>query len=167
MRANNKQDDFDATSVGPESKVPVDIDGKRVTVVVGEINREEEYNPSHTHYMRTRDGFMLVYSVSSREQFNEVTEWKNKILTAKDTNEAPIVIVGTHRDHDKDSRAVTAEEGKAMADKLNCPFFDVNASCFEEVNAAFITLARMVIRKRNEKNKTDKKGSKEHDCVLM
>ena len=109
---------------------------------------------------------MLVYSVSSREQFNEATEWKNKILTAKDTNEAPIVIVGTHRDHDKDSRVVTAEEGKTMADKLNCPFFDVDASCFDEVNAAFITLAGMVIRERNEKNKKAK-GSKEHDCVLM
>lgn len=170
LSLREQKDDFDATSVGPESKVKVDVDGKKVTVVVGEIIREEGDNPTHTHYMRNADGFMIVYSASSREQFNEVTEWTNKILTAKDTNEAPIAIVGTHRDKDKDARVVTAEEGKSMADGLNCLFFDVNATCSDEVNTVFTTLVRMVIRERSEVNKADKKkgkGSKDHDCVLM
>lgn len=156
--------------MGPESKVEVDVDGKKVTVVVGEIVREEEDNPVHTLFIRKADGLMVVYSVSSREQFNEITKWKDKILTAKGADEVPIAIVGTHRDQDKDARVVTVEEGRTMADGLKCPFFDVDAACFEQVNAAFLALVRMVISKRSERNKTDKKkgkGPKERDCVLM
>ena len=130
-----------------------------------------EENTAMTYqYLRAGDGFMIVYSASSREQFNEVAEWKNKILAAKDADEAPIVIVGTNRDFENDARAVTTEEGKSMADGLNCPFFDVNATFSDEVNTAFTTLVQMVIREKNEKNKADKKkgkGSKDHDCVLM
>ena len=163
----HKQEDCDTTSVGPESKVDVDIDGKKVTVIVGELQRDEEYNPTQTHYLRSGDGFIVPYSVSSREQFNAIPEWKNKILAAKETDKVPIVIVGTYRDKDENMRVVTVEEGKEMAERLNCGFFDVNSTRFDEVNAAFIALARMILQERSEKNKKKGKESKEHDCVLM
>lgn len=168
--SKHKQEDCDTTSVGPESKVEVDTDGKKVTVIVGELQRDEEYSPTQTHYIRSGDGFIVPYSVSSREQFNAIPEWKNKILAAKETDKVPIVIVGTYRDKDENTRVVTAEEGNEMAERLNCGFFDVNSTRFDEVNAVFITLARTILQERNEKNKTDKKKgkeSKEHDCVLM
>ena len=153
--------------MGPESKVDVDIDGNKVTVVVGELQRDEEYIPTQTHYLRSGDGFIVPYSVSSREQFNAIPEWKNKILAAKETDKVPIVIVGTYRDKDENMRVVTVEEGKEMAERLNCGFFDVNSTRFDEVNAAFIALARMILQERSEKNKKKGKESKEHDCVLM
>lgn len=153
--------------MGPESKVDVEIDGKKVTVIVGELQRDEEYNPTQTHYIKSGDGFIVPYSVSSREQFNAIPEWKNKILAAKETDKVPIVIVGTHRDKDENTRVVTVEEGKEMTERLNCGFFDVNSTRFDEVNATFITLARTILQERNEKNKKKGKESKEHDCVLM
>ena len=153
--------------MGPESKVDVDIDGNKVTVVVGELQRDEDYIPTQTHYLRSGDGFIVPYSVSSREQFNAIPEWKNKILAAKETDKVPIVIVGTYRDKDENMRVVTVEEGKEMAERLNCGFFDVDSTCFDEVNAAFIALARMILQERSEKNKKKGKESKEHDCVLM
>ena len=160
--------DYDPCTEEPKKELVVD--GKKVTVTLLVTYGLEEYTAMTYQYLKAGDGFMILYSVSSREQFNQVTEWTNKILTAKDTNEAPIAIVGTHRDNDKDARVVTAEEGKSMADGLNCLFFDVNATCSDKVNTVFTTLVRMVIRERSEVNKADKKkgkGSKDHDCVLV
>ena len=160
--------DYDPCTEEPKKELVVD--GKKVTVTLLVTYGLEEYTAMTYQYLKAGDGFMILYSVSSREQFNQVTEWTNKILIAKDAYEAPIVIVGTNCDFENDARAVTTEEGKSMADGLNCPFFDVNATCSDEVNTVFTTLVGMVIREKNEKNKADKKkgkGSKDHDCVLM
>jgi GTPase KRas len=45
-------------------------------------------------YMRTAQGFLIVYSVTSASSFHEVSQSREEILRVKDADNVPIVIVG-------------------------------------------------------------------------
>jgi hypothetical protein len=45
-------------------------------------------------YIRDVQGFLIVYSVTSQSSFHEVSQFWNQILSAKDADKVPIVIVG-------------------------------------------------------------------------
>ena len=45
-------------------------------------------------YMRTGQGFLIVYSVTSPSSFHEVSQFRDQILRVKDADKVPIVIVG-------------------------------------------------------------------------
>ena len=45
-------------------------------------------------YMRTGQGFLIVYSVTSLSSFHEVSQFRDQILRVKDADTVPIVIVG-------------------------------------------------------------------------
>ena len=55
---------------------------------------QEEYSAMRDQYMRTGQGFLIVYSVTSPSSFHEVSQFRDQILRVKDADNVPIVIVG-------------------------------------------------------------------------
>lgn len=51
-------------------------------------------------YMRTGEGFLLVYSITSRQSFEEIMTFQQQILRVKDKDYFPIIIVGNKCDLD-------------------------------------------------------------------
>jgi GTPase KRas protein len=49
-------------------------------------------------YMRTGEGFLLVYSITSRESFEEIRTFQQQILRVKDKDIFPMVVVGNKLD---------------------------------------------------------------------
>jgi GTPase KRas protein len=45
-------------------------------------------------YMRTGQGFLLVYSVTSRASFEEVNIFRDQIMRVKESSSVPLVLVG-------------------------------------------------------------------------
>ncbi len=43
-------------------------------------------------YLRKGQGFLLVYSITSRESFEEIPGFMEKMLRAKDTKQVPTVV---------------------------------------------------------------------------
>ena len=78
--------------------------------------------------MREGKGFLLVYSVTSRSTFDEVSNLKEKILRAKDVNDVPMVLVGNKCDLD-DLREVNEAEGQELAASWGsgCTFMETSA----------------------------------------
>jgi GTPase SAR1 family protein len=54
---------------------------------------QEEYSAMRDQYMRTGQGFLIVYSCTSPSTFHEVSQFRDQILRVKDADSAPIVIV--------------------------------------------------------------------------
>jgi GTPase SAR1 family protein len=52
--------------------------------------------------MRTGEGFLCVYSITSRNSFEEITTFHQQILRVKDKDYFPIIIVGNKSDLDGD-----------------------------------------------------------------
>jgi GTPase SAR1 family protein len=48
--------------------------------------------------MKYGDGFLLVYSIESRQSFNELEIFYQQILRMKDSESFPMIIVGTKCD---------------------------------------------------------------------
>jgi GTPase KRas protein len=49
-------------------------------------------------YIRDGEGFMLVYSITQRESFEEMTSVYDNILRVKDRDSVPAVLVGNKCD---------------------------------------------------------------------
>lgn len=49
-------------------------------------------------YMRTGEGFLLVFAVNSVKSFDDIVVYREQILRVKDTEEVPMVLVGNKCD---------------------------------------------------------------------
>lgn len=67
-------------------------------------------------YMRTGEGFLLVYSINSRQSFEEITTFQQQILRVKDKDYFPMVVVGNKCDLENE-REVT-RQGMTIAPSL-------------------------------------------------
>jgi len=49
-------------------------------------------------YMRTGEGFLLVYSITSRNSFEEISTFHQQILRVKDQDTFPVIVVANKCD---------------------------------------------------------------------
>ena len=110
-------------------------------------------------WMRDGRGFLLVYNITSRPTFEEVSNLYDRILRTKDSNKVPMVLVGNKCDLESE-RAVQTEEGKALAHKWGCAFFETSAKakinnedCFFEAVREIRKFEALANRMPNKKKK--------------
>jgi len=110
---------------------------------------QEEYSAMREQYMRTGEGFLLVYSITSRQSFDEIQTFEQQILRVKDKDYFPIILVGNKCDLEGD-RQVSREEGQEMARRFNCKFIETSAKSRVNVDNAFYELVREIRRYNRE-----------------
>jgi GTPase SAR1 family protein len=74
------------------------IDDEVALLDVLDTAGQEEYSAMREQYMRTGEGFLLVYSIISRQSFEEITTFQQQILRVKDKDYFPMVVVGNKCD---------------------------------------------------------------------
>lgn len=57
--------------------------------------------------MRTGEGFLLVYSITSRQSFEEIKTFQQQILRVKDKDYFPMIVVGNKCDLDGEREVST------------------------------------------------------------
>ena len=78
------------------------IDDEVALLDVLDTAGQEEYSAMREQYMRTGEGFLLVYSITSRQSFEEILTFQQQILRVKDRDYFPIIIVGNKCDLDSE-----------------------------------------------------------------
>ena len=78
------------------------IDDEVALLDVLDTAGQEEYSAMREQYMRTGEGFLLVYSINSRQSFEEISTFQQQILRVKDKDYFPIIIVGNKCDLDNE-----------------------------------------------------------------
>jgi GTPase KRas len=63
-------------------------------------------------YMRTGEGFLLIYSITSRKEFEEAVVIHQQILRVKDRDYFPMILVGSHCDQEYEREV--GQEGAAL-----------------------------------------------------
>lgn len=76
---------------------------------------QEEYSAMREQYMRTGEGFLLVYSITSRQSFEEITTFQQQILRVKDKDYFPMVVVGNKCDLEGERQVTRQGENGAPA----------------------------------------------------
>lgn len=69
-------------------------------------------------YMRTGEGFLLVYSITSRQSFEEIVTFQQQILRVKDKDYFPIIVVGNKCDLDAERQVSTEGSSHLFLPKL-------------------------------------------------
>lgn len=99
------------------------IDDEVALLDVLDTAGQEEYSAMREQYMRTGEGFLLIYSITSRQSFEEIMTFQQQILRVKDKDYFPIIVVANKCDLEKE-RAVT-EQGTSSHHTItitNIPF---------------------------------------------
>jgi len=107
-------------------------------------------------YMRTGEGFLLVYSITSRNSFEEISTFHQQILRVKDRDTFPVIVVANKCDLEYE-RQVGMNEGRDLAKHFGCRFIETSAKQRINVDEAFSQLVRE-IRKYNREQASGRPG---------
>lgn len=129
---------------------------------------QEEYSAMRDQYMRTGQGFLLVYSITSRTSFDEIAKFRDQILRVRDSDVAPLVLVGNKSDL-QEERQVTSQEGQDLASRWRIPFFESSARLRTNIEEVFIQLIREIRKESLPKGgvRTSFKDKRNKKCLLL
>lgn len=134
---------------------------------------QEEYTALRDQWIRDGEGFVLVYSITSRSSFTRIQRFHSQIQRVKESASAgsptgasylssptysspptlsgpvPVMLVGNKSDKVTE-REVSAQEGLALARELGCEFVEASAKNCVNVEKAFYDVVRLLRRQRQQ-----------------
>lgn len=152
------------------------IDQQSCMLEVLDTAGQEEYTALRDQWIRDGEGFVLVYSITSRASFNRINKFYNQIRRVKESAVSgspsgasylaspistvpgsplpvPVMLVGNKSDKAME-RAVSTQEGQALAKELGCEFVEASAKNCINVEKAFYDVVRMLRQHRQKQQGT-------------
>lgn len=162
---DNFLEEYDPT-IEDSYRKQVVIDQKTALLDILDTAGQEEYSSMQDQWMREGKGFLLVYSITSRGTFDEISVFKEKILRAKDMDSVPMVLVGNKCDLEGE-RQVSMDEGKQKAAEWGCPFMEVSAKEKLKNEECFFEVVREIRKKDSPAPASGSGGGKKKPCIIL
>ncbi|KAJ1562077.1 Ras GTPase [Nowakowskiella sp. JEL0078] len=137
-------DEYDPT-IEDSYRKQCEIDGEIAIFDILDTTGQEEYSAMRREYSRNGEGFLLVYSITSRASFEEIRGFYRAILSVKNRDWFPVVLVGNNCDLEL-KRAVRTHEGRELARDLGCKFLETSHRKKINVDEAFFGVVREIRR---------------------
>ncbi|KAJ5078100.1 ras gtpase-related [Anaeramoeba ignava] len=130
---------------------------------------QEEYSSLRSHHFQNGDGFLLVYSCDNRKSFEEIGEFRDEIIRAKDDDDVPIVLLANKCDLPKTDQQVSKKEGQDLAKSYGYSFLETSAKSVINIEESFAQCVREIRKKRavNNAPQSTTGGKKKKKCYLM
>lgn len=121
------------------------VGGKRLKLTIWDTAGQERFRTLTTSYYRNAQGIILVYDVTRRETFINLSEIWSREVNLYSTNQNCVkMVVGNKVDRDSE-RAVSREEGLAFAKEHGSLFLECSARTRENVEKCFQELAEKIM----------------------
>ena len=124
----------------------------------------EDSNTLRETYVKGRDCYIFMYGVEDRTTFDEINNIYQDTLRISKSNSISAIIIANKCDLDQESREVSFEEGKQLADSLNASFLETSAKTGLRINEAFQIAIDKAAEKHPETNSNQKKKGL---CLLI
>ena len=137
------------STIGVDFKIKtIEIEGKTVKMQVWDTAGQERFRTITASYYRGSNGVIIVYDVTDRESFDHVNFWMKEVdrLASPDVCR---LLVGNKTDL-TDKRAVTTEEGQALATQYGVAFLETSARDNQNVEQAFMKMAATMQKKQGQ-----------------
>ncbi|OXU27243.1 hypothetical protein TSAR_002213 [Trichomalopsis sarcophagae] len=183
---NHFVDEYDPT-IEDSYRKQVVIDGETCLLDILDTAGQEEYSAMRDQYMRTGEGFLLVFAVNSAKSFEvlnlqplfsnakcisrksrvlcvnhyvqDIGTYREQIKRVKDAEEVPMVLVGNKCDLQQ-SWAVNMTQAREVARQYGVPFVETSAKTRMGVDDAFYTLVREIRKDKEQRGKEKRKRMK-------
>ncbi|CAB3261885.1 unnamed protein product [Arctia plantaginis] len=131
-----------------------EVDGQWCILDVLDTAGQEEFSAMREQYMRKGDGFLLVYSVTDKQSYENIRHFHTQILRVKDRETYPMLLAANKVDlvH---VRAVSEDAGRELARSLGAPYVETSAKEPPlNIDAAFHELVRIIRNHPQQEEKT-------------
>ncbi|EDR26334.1 hypothetical protein, conserved [Entamoeba dispar SAW760] len=147
------------------NKKLLDLDGEQYVLEILHTAGTEQFTAMRDLYMKIANGFVLVYSITERSTYNSLDTIYNQIVKIRDTKDVPIIVVGNKCDLES-QRAVSQDDGKALADKYGADFLEVSVKYQIRISDILTTLIKR-INSSNDSKKPDHGPDHRSHCSLV
>ncbi|KAK8789663.1 hypothetical protein JH06_0658 [Blastocystis sp. subtype 4] len=145
------------TTIGIDYRTKVEtIDDKLCKLEIWDTAGQERFRAVTKSYLRDVSGVLLVFDITTRDSFNNVSTWIHQIEESG-AEDVCCILIGTHGDL-QDKRTVSDEEIQECASSLNYSFFVTSAVDGTNVVEAFRALAKLILNK-SKKDEKEIKGT--------
>uniref|UniRef100_A0A1I7RU31 small monomeric GTPase n=2 Tax=Bursaphelenchus xylophilus TaxID=6326 RepID=A0A1I7RU31_BURXY len=138
------------------------IDGETCLLDILDTAGQEEYSAMRDQYMRTGEGFLLVFALNELKSFENIIHYREQIRRVKDSEEVPMVLVGNKCDLPQ--RAMDQRQIDELARTFGVPYEQTSAKTRVGVDDAFHALVREI---RKHKEKQREKPKKKRKCTIL
>ena len=123
--SNTFSDDTTST-VGVEFvSSEVTIDGKNIKLQIWDTAGQERFRAIAKNYFHSAAGVILVFDLTSRKSFDDLTQWMNDVHQHCDQN-IVVTLVGNKCDL-KDDRCISENEAKDFAESHHLEYIETSA----------------------------------------
>ena len=138
--------------------------GLRLRLQIWDTAGQERFQTITPQYYRDAMGIVLAYDITNERSFKNVSRWIKDISANTERGKIEMILVGTKVDL-TDSRQVSLEESKALADSLSIAHFEVSSLTGERVREAFAHIADLIIE--NTFSVANSLSGERHDSFLL
>ncbi|KAI6229128.1 (pine wood nematode) hypothetical protein [Aphelenchoides fujianensis] len=138
------------------------IDDETCLLDILDTAGQEEYSAMRDQYMRTGEGFLLVFALNELKSFENIQHYREQIRRVKDSEEVPMVLVGNKCDLSQ--RAMDQRQIDELARSFGIPYEETSAKTRVGVDNAFHALVREI---RKHKDKQQAKPKKKRKCTIL
>ena len=156
--SDNKFTKHQMSTVGIDFKIKViEYKTKQIKLIIWDTAGQERFRNITNQYYNGADGIILIYDVTNRNSFNNVTYWINQITSKSDRTKIGLILVGNKTDDEK-SRVITKEEGEILGKNNEIDFMETSAFTNYNIDECFDCVIDQIIKKKGiviEQNKTE------------
>ena len=148
----NVWDDSFVPTIGVDFKLKtLEVNGKKVKLQIWDTAGQERFKNITASYYRGGNGVLVVYDITERESFDNLTSWLIEIEKNANKNVYKLLI-GNKCDLE-DKRKVTYQEGKDFAESNGMKFIETSAKDNTKVQEAFELLTSEIMKSAVNKDK--------------
>lgn len=134
------------STIGVDYKTTVvEIDGQSIKLQIWDTAGQEKFHSISRSYFRRAVGVILVYDITDRKSFDELSIWLNDVHTLCDPN-ASVLMIGNKLDM-ASQRTVSTSEAQSFAATQQLSYIETSAKDGNNVIEAFNRAAKMVYDK--------------------
>jgi Ras-related protein Rab-4B len=160
------QKDISPTVGGSFQPLTFTVDGKEVRLHIWDTSGNTIYRSIFPLYCRGLFGAVLVFDLTDRESFNQVSEWLD-IIRSCSKPESPIILVGNKSD-DEEHRTVTATEAEEFSVRHKLTYLETSAKTGSRIQEIFLSFGREILRKSEiDLNESTKEMNQVGDEVCL
>eukprot|EP01100_Stratorugosa_tubuloviscum_P014525 TRINITY_DN782_c0_g1_i7.p1 TRINITY_DN782_c0_g1~~TRINITY_DN782_c0_g1_i7.p1 ORF type:complete len:191 (-),score=89.89 TRINITY_DN782_c0_g1_i7:105-677(-) len=164
---NNRFNDEYYPLIEDNYRKQITVDDQVCLLDIFDTAPQEEYNALRDHYIRMVQGFLCVYSITSHSSFDQINTFRKLILTLKETDKVPIVLVANKCDLEESYRQVSKFEGQELAKSFGVPFFETSAKTRINVEESLFELAREIRYSKSQEYGTRRPQQNNNNSCLM